>query len=61
MLEDDERRLLAEKLGALITEGNRQAIQESAIETIHLLYEVEGRSLHYFNEPSSSQLTALSI
>ena len=55
----DQRRLLAEKLEVLITEGNSRAVQEeSAIETIHILYEVEGRSLHYFNEPSSSQLTA---
>src|ERR1035438_5081932 len=34
MLKPDEGRLLAEKLGALITEGNSRAIQESAIETI---------------------------
>lgn len=58
MLGPDDRRLLAEKLEVLITEGNSRAVQaESAMETIHILYEVEGRSLHYFNEPSSSQLT----
>jgi len=59
MLGPDARRLLAETLEVLITEGSSRAVQEkSAMETIHILYEVEGRSLHYFNEPSSSQLTA---
>jgi hypothetical protein len=58
MLGPDDRRLLAQKLEALITEGSSRADQQrSATETIHILYEVEGRSLHYFNEPSSSQLT----
>jgi|ERR1035437_8855328 hypothetical protein len=62
MLGPDDRRLLAEKLEALITEGNSRAVQEeSAVETIHIFYQVEGRSLHYFNEPSSPQLTALAI
>ena len=63
MIGPNDRKLFAEKLGVLIAHGSSRAVQEqSAIETIHILYEVEGRSLHYFNELGSPQLaTALAI
>ena len=63
MIGPDDRRLLAEQLLVLITEdSSREAQQKSAMDTIHFLYEVEGRALHYFNEPGSSQLaTAFAI
>jgi len=58
MIGPDKRRLLVEKLEVLIAEASSREDQEkSALEAIHFLYEVEGRALHYFNEPGSSQFT----
>lgn len=55
----EDRKLLAEKLAILIAEGgDRQLQTQSAQETIRILYEIESRALHRFNEPGSSQFTA---
>ena len=59
MIGPDDRRLLVERLLVLLAEGSSREDQEkSALDTVHFLYEVEGRALHYFNDPGSSQITA---
>ena len=59
VISPDDRRVLADKLALLITEGSSiESQKESALETIRFLYDVESRALHHYNEPGSSQFAA---
>jgi hypothetical protein len=55
----EARNELAGKLAVLLAEtGTSESQQQSAMETIRFLYDVESRALHHFNEPGSSQFSA---
>jgi len=53
------KKALAANLELLIAPlADSRSAHQSAMDTIHLLYDVETRALHRFNEPGSSQFTA---
>lgn len=55
----EDRKRLADKLGVLLA-GNSdiESQTQSARDTVRILYEIESRALHRFNEPGSVQFTA---